>query len=52
MCLYIYKQNKVPSFPSLEKQINSVIEEFNGNVFPKLNWSAPKVNIIYNNKCV
>ncbi|OUM60581.1 hypothetical protein PIROE2DRAFT_46106, partial [Piromyces sp. E2] len=34
--------NKVPSFPSLEKQINSVIEEFNGNVFPKLNWSAPK----------
>ncbi|ORX49946.1 D123-domain-containing protein [Piromyces finnis] len=34
--------NKIPSFPLLEKQINEVIEEFNGNVFPKLNWSAPK----------
>lgn len=34
--------SKVPSFPSLEKQINAVIDEFDGNVFPKLNWSAPK----------
>jgi len=34
--------NKIPSFPSLEKQINTVIDEFNGKVFPKLNWSAPK----------
>ncbi|ORX65321.1 D123-domain-containing protein [Anaeromyces robustus] len=34
--------NKIPSFPLLEKQINTVIEEFNGKVFPKLNWSAPK----------
>jgi len=30
------------SFPHLEAAINEAIDEF-GAVFPKLNWSSPKV---------
>jgi hypothetical protein len=31
-----------PFFPELEREIRSVIEEFDGSVFPKLDWSAPR----------
>ena len=27
-------------------KIKNAIEELEGDVFPKLNWSAPKVNIL------
>ncbi|KAJ3127312.1 hypothetical protein HK098_006491 [Nowakowskiella sp. JEL0407] len=31
-----------PSFPDLQKWIVQTIQEFEGAVFPKLNWSSPK----------
>ena len=34
------------TFPDLEMKIKHAIEELEGDVFPKLNWSAPKVNIL------
>jgi hypothetical protein len=37
---------KVRSFPDLESKIKEIIEDLEGSVFPKLNWSAPKVNIL------
>ncbi|CAG8481979.1 10208_t:CDS:2, partial [Racocetra persica] len=33
---------QLPSFPDLEQQIWQTIEEFDGAVFPKLNWSSPR----------
>jgi hypothetical protein len=33
----------VPHFPELEAAIDAAIERLGGAVFPKLNWSAPKV---------
>jgi len=32
----------LPSFPDLEQQIWNTIDEFDGAVFPKLNWSSPR----------
>ncbi|RIA96531.1 Stomatin family protein [Glomus cerebriforme] len=32
----------LPSFPDLEQQIWDTINEFDGSVFPKLNWSSPR----------
>jgi len=32
-----------PLFPELETQINNAIQLLGGTVFPKLDWSAPKV---------
>ncbi|CAB4476401.1 uncharacterized protein OCT59_016575 [Rhizophagus irregularis] len=32
----------LPSFPDLEQQIWDIIDEFDGSVFPKLNWSSPR----------
>jgi len=37
----------VRDFREFEKRINDAIEELGGSVFPKLNWSAPKVGIFY-----
>ena len=31
-----------PDFPELTKQIEDAMEELGGEVFPKLNWSAPR----------
>ncbi|KAJ1567433.1 hypothetical protein HK096_009872, partial [Nowakowskiella sp. JEL0078] len=31
-----------PSFPDLQQAISDIIKDFNGAVFPKLNWSSPK----------
>ncbi|KAL1921832.1 uncharacterized protein VTP21DRAFT_10474 [Calcarisporiella thermophila] len=36
------KRNIPPSFPAIESQIREAIEEFEGAVFPKLNWSSPR----------
>ena len=33
----------VPHFPELEAAIDAAIARLGGAVFPKLNWSAPKV---------
>ncbi|PKK75524.1 D123-domain-containing protein [Rhizophagus irregularis] len=30
------------NFPDLEQQIWDIIDEFDGSVFPKLNWSSPR----------
>ncbi|KAF0462941.1 CdC protein [Gigaspora margarita] len=35
-------EQQLPSFPDLEQQIWQTIEEFDGAVFPKLNWSSPR----------
>ncbi|KAF9933347.1 hypothetical protein FBU30_005751 [Linnemannia zychae] len=32
----------LPHFPVLEREIEQTIEEFGGEVFPKLNWSSPR----------
>lgn len=32
------------SFPIIEEQIKNAIDKLDGSVFPKLNWSSPKVN--------
>ncbi|CAI9729617.1 division cycle 123 homolog [Octopus vulgaris] len=37
-----HDENRVPDFPELDKKIRSCIEELDGEVFPKLNWSSPK----------
>lgn len=34
-----------PSFPELEAEMREAIAELGGAVFPKLNWSAPKVRL-------
>eukprot|EP01137_Pigoraptor_chileana_P019670 Opistho-2@80999 len=34
--------DNTPHFPELEERIIAAIEELDGRVFPKLNWSAPK----------
>ncbi|KAI8979981.1 D123-domain-containing protein [Pilobolus umbonatus] len=34
--------NKIPNFPEIEKQIRDAIYEYEGAVFPKLNWSSPR----------
>ena len=31
-----------PSFPCLHQAIQDAIEHLGGNVFPKMNWSAPR----------
>ncbi|KAI8904165.1 D123-domain-containing protein [Powellomyces hirtus] len=31
-----------PAFPDLQRQIEEIIDEMGGAVFPKLNWSSPK----------
>eukprot|EP00249_Psilotum_nudum_P016589 c25897_g1_i1 orf=90-1502(+) len=33
---------RVPTFPELEDAVRASIQKLGGNVFPKLNWSAPK----------
>jgi len=33
---------RFPNFPELEQRIKEVIQNFDGLVFPKLNWSCPK----------
>ncbi|PRP76306.1 cell division cycle protein [Planoprotostelium fungivorum] len=35
-------QAQLPAFPELDEEIEQVIVEFGGSVFPKLNWSSPK----------
>ncbi|VDL64101.1 unnamed protein product [Hymenolepis diminuta] len=30
------------TFPEFEEKVNKIIGDFNGEVFPKLNWSSPK----------
>lgn len=35
---------KTPHFPEIEKAIKEAVNEFEGALFPKLNWSAPRVN--------
>ncbi|KAG0255877.1 hypothetical protein BGZ95_005647, partial [Linnemannia exigua] len=32
----------LPHFPGLEREIEQTIDEFEGAVFPKLNWSSPR----------
>ncbi|KAG9288346.1 hypothetical protein G9A89_021377 [Geosiphon pyriformis] len=32
----------LPNFPELEQQIGEAINDFDGAVFPKLNWSSPR----------
>lgn len=34
-----------PEFPELVAQLESAIAELGGSVFPKLNWSAPRVSL-------
>jgi hypothetical protein len=38
----IHSIAQIPEFPEVEAQINAAIGEY-GAVFPKLNWSAPRV---------
>jgi len=35
-----------PNFPELEEQITKAIADLGGEVFPKLNWSSPKVSCL------
>lgn len=35
---------KTPHFPEIENAIKEAVNEFEGALFPKLNWSAPRVN--------
>ncbi|ORZ15474.1 D123-domain-containing protein [Lobosporangium transversale] len=35
-------QVPLPSFPTLEREIEKTIEDLGGEVFPKLNWSSPR----------
>jgi hypothetical protein len=37
-------QASMPDFPDLVKEIRLKIENLEGSVFPKLNWSSPKVH--------
>ena len=39
--------NKTPSFPDLEASIKESIQSLGGRVFPKLNWSSPRVSKIH-----
>lgn len=32
-----------PMFPDFQAQVTNLINELGGKVFPKLNWSAPRV---------
>ncbi|KAI7907667.1 D123-domain-containing protein [Cokeromyces recurvatus] len=34
--------NKLPNFPEVEQAIKEAIYEFEGAVFPKLNWTSPR----------
>ncbi|KAF9167518.1 hypothetical protein DFQ26_004290 [Actinomortierella ambigua] len=34
--------SSAPFFPELEREIQGTIDEFGGEVFPKLNWSSPR----------
>ncbi|KAJ3083930.1 hypothetical protein HK102_000826, partial [Quaeritorhiza haematococci] len=36
------EENNIPHFPELQQQIEDIIEELGGAVFPKMNWSSPK----------
>lgn len=36
---------KAPSFPEFETLLKNTIKRLGGQVFPKLNWSAPKVSL-------
>ncbi|GJJ68501.1 hypothetical protein EMPS_00847 [Entomortierella parvispora] len=36
------EETPLPYFPELETEIEQTIEEFGGEVFPKLNWSSPR----------
>ncbi|KAF7727666.1 hypothetical protein EC973_007324 [Apophysomyces ossiformis] len=39
----IWAQNeKIPRFPDIEQFIRDAIDEFDGAVFPKMNWSSPR----------
>jgi hypothetical protein len=35
------------SFPELDAQIRATIDEYGGAVFPKLNFSSPKVRFFF-----
>lgn len=37
------EQNNAPSFPEVEDAIRDAVAEYEGAVFPKLNWSSPRV---------
>ena len=55
MCIFIYyiiikmswddddDEVEVPSFPGLVEAIEKSISQLGGAVFPKLNWSSPRV---------
>lgn len=34
---------QAPDFPEFEARVQEAINSLGGNVFPKLNWSAPRV---------
>ncbi|KAI9482933.1 MAG: D123-domain-containing protein [Benjaminiella poitrasii] len=36
------ENNELPNFPEVEKEIKETIYEFEGAVFPKLNWTSPR----------
>ena len=35
------------AFPELDSQIRATIDEYDGAVFPKLNFSSPKVRLYF-----
>jgi len=37
------EQSNAPSFPEVEDAIRDAVAEYEGAVFPKLNWSSPRV---------
>ena len=40
---------QAPEFPEFDAEVKKAIQKLGGKVFPKLNWSAPRVSwIIYN----
>ena len=41
MCLFCKLQP--PNFPEFESALKTSIKKLGGKVFPKLNWSSPKV---------
>jgi hypothetical protein len=36
----------IPHFPELQQRIQDTIDDLGGIVFPKLNWSSPKVRLL------
>jgi D123 len=41
------EQSNAPSFPEVEDTIRDAVAEYEGAVFPKLNWSSPRVWCVY-----